>query len=301
MFCRGLWYSELMPLRSGKITAVHGITLLVLLVWAFSITHTAAEKDGLLRVYFMNVGQGDAIFIQAPNGNQLLIDGGPDNTVISELGQVMPFYDHDIDVVMASHPHSDHISGLVEVLRRYDIRTIIEAKESYDSPQFKAWKDAVADEHSQEVEAVSGTDIDLGNGAVLSVLHPFRSVAGTATKKPHDDMVAAMLKYGKTKILFTGDMEAPVEKALMGRGAGLDADVLKVGHHGSKTSTGEEFLSAVSPQVAVIEVGAKNRYRHPASSVLERLENSGISYYRTDTDGHMELVSDGERFRISKY
>ena len=239
--------------------------------------------------------------IESPAGMQVLVDGGPDNKVLSKLGEVMPFWDKDIDVVVASHPHADHIVGLMDVLNRYEVKNIVEAKESYNSPEFKAWQDAVGNEGANDIEVIAGNLIDLGDGVTLTILHPFESVAGDNPKNPHDDVVVAVLKYGELEIILTGDMEDEIERHLIMVGEDLDADVLKVGHHGSKTSTSEEFLSAVSPEAGIIQVGAKNRYGHPATEVLNRLENFGIKYYRNDTEGDIKLVSDGINYQILTY
>lgn len=282
----------------SKLKFLHFGILLVLIVFTFASSSAASQKDGLLKIYFLNVGQGDAVFIESPNGNQVLIDGGPDNSVLSELGKVMPFYDHDIDVVVASHPHSDHISGLISVLDRYKVDTIIEAKEEYDSPQFKAWQNAVQNEKAKEIEAIAGTIINLGNEVILTLIHPFESVAGTATAKPHNDVVAAMLEYRSFRLLLTGDMEKKVEENLVEAGIDIEADVLKVGHHGSKTSSTDIFLEAVQPQIGVIQVGAKNPYNHPSPDVIRQLESRGIKYYRTDADGTIKLFSNGIQYQI---
>ncbi len=284
-----------------KLSLIHLVIILCLFVFAFSTYSIASQKDGLLKVYFLNIGQGDAIFIETPSGFQLLIDGGPGNKILSKLGEVMPFYDKNIDVVVASHPHADHVVGLRDVLNRYDVKNIVEAKESYNSSEFKAWLEVVKNENANNIEAVAGKVIDLGDGATLTILHPFESVADDNPKNPHDDVVVAMLKYGELEIMLTGDMEAKVERRLILEGFDLDSDVLKVGHHGSKTSTSEEFLSAVSPEIAVIQVGAKNRYGHPAPEVLNRLGNFGIKYYRNDVDGDIKLVSDGVDYHILTY
>lgn len=284
-----------------QLKLIHLVILLSLFVFTFSTHSIASQKDGLLKIHFFDIGQGDAIFIESPSGHQVLIDGGPDNKVLSKLGEVMPFYDKDIDIVVASHPHADHIVGLMNVLERYDVKNIVEAKESYNSSEFKAWQDAVAKEGAENIEAVAGKVVDLGDGVSLTILHPFESVADDNPKNPHDDVVVAMLKYGQLEVMLTGDMEAKVERRLILAGEDLDSDVLKVAHHGSKTSTSEEFLSATTPEVAVFQVGAKNRYGHPAPEVLNRLENFGIKYYRNDTDGDIKLVSDGVNYQILKY
>ena len=287
-----------MDTNRDKIIA--GIIALVLIVLAFSSSQAAGQKDGLLKIYFLNVGQGDAIFIEAPNGNQVLVDGGPDSAVIAELARVMPFYDRSIDAVVVSHPHSDHIAGLIDVLKHYDVGYVIQAGEQYDSLEFRSWQEAVAQEHTIEIDTVAGKQINLGPEMTFTIIHPLKSVLGTATDKPHDDNVVAMLQYKHVKVLLAGDMEAAVERILVNNNIDIDADVLKVGHHGSKTSTALPFLDAVTPQAAIIQVGVKNRYKHPAELILSRLENFGATLYRTDTDGMIRLISDGTSYYLNK-
>lgn len=276
------------------------LILVCLLVLAIATGDAAGQKDGLLKVYFLDVGQGDAIFIETPNGNQVLIDGGPDEKVVSELSSVMPFYDRDIDLVVATHPHADHITGLIEVLKRYEVAHILEAKDIYKSPVFERWTRTVKEEKANETEAIVGKVFDLGNEITLTVLTPDKSYEGIVLKEPHQANVAAMLKYGSLKILLTGDMEMPMERKLLLDGQDVSANVLKIGHHGSKTSSTQMFLDGVSPKVAFIEVG-KNSYGHPSPEVLARLENSGIKYYRTDSDATTKLISDGQNYKIIKH
>lgn len=283
-----------------RFSIIHIVVVLCLVVFAYATYSAAFQKDGLLKVYFLDVGQGDAMFIEAPNGNQVLIDGGPDNKVLSELAEIMPFYDLDIDLISLSHPQEDHAAGLVEVLKKYDVKNILWAEGEYNSPIFGAWREAVKSENANEIDAVAGKMIDLGSGVILTVLFPINSMAGTFVKNPNDNSVVVMLEYKGNRFLFTGDAEAAVERKLVGMGMDLKADVLKVGHHGSNTSTTDSFLSWIKPQVAVIEVGAKNRYGHPRKEVLDRLEKNGIKYYRIDMDGMVEIVSDGNSFQIVK-
>ena len=253
----------------------------------------------MLKVYLLDVGQGDAIFIEAPNGNQVLIDGGPDNKVIQELAKVMPFYDREIDMVVATHPHADHIAGLISVLERYDVKNIMQAEEDYNSPVVSAWQDSVKNEKANEIEAIAGKIIELGNGVALKIIYPKKSLEGQTVKNPNNSSVVLMLDYKETEILLVGDIESKVEKELLNDD--IDADILKVGHHGSKTSTTAGFLEKVSPQIAFIQVGSKNKFGHPSPEVIQRLENFGIKYYRTDIDGHVEVLTDGETFQIKKY
>ncbi len=281
-----------------KLTTIHIVIVLCLSIFALSINSAASQKDGLLRVYFLDVGQGDAMFIEAPNGNQVLIDGGPGNQVLSELGKIMPFYDHDIDLIALSHPQEDHAAGLVEVLKKYDVKNILWAEGEYNSPIFGAWQEAVKTENANEIDAVAGKTIDLGSGAILTVLFPSNSSSSSFVKNPNNNSVVEMLEYKGNRILFTGDAEASIEKKLVVGGTDLKADILKVGHHGSNTSTTDGFVAAIQPQVAVIEVGAKNRYGHPRPEILSRLDMNNVKYYRTDNDGTIKIISDGKNFQI---
>jgi competence protein ComEC len=282
-----------------RLKLIHLVILLCLAVFAFSTYSSAQEKDGLLKVYFFDVGQGDAIFIETPNGNQVLIDGGPDNKILQELAGVMPFYDREIDIVVDTHPHADHIAGLIKVLERYGVKNILQAKEDYNSPVVPAWLDAVKNEKANEIEAIAGKIIELGNGVVLKIIYPKESLEGQTVKNPNNSSVVMVLDYKETEILLVGDIEAKIEKELLNDN--ISADILKIGHHGSKTSTTANFLERVGPQVAFIEVGSKNKFGHPAFEVIQRLEKNGIKYYRTDLDGHMEVITDGETFQVKKY
>src|SRR3989344_1547861 len=144
-----------------KFSLIHFVVLLCLSVFAFSTHSTASQKDGLLKIHFLDVGQGDAIFIETPNGSQVLIDGGPDSKVLQELAKVMPFYDREIDMVVATHPHADHVAGLIGVLERYDVKNILQAKEGYNSPVMPVWQETVKNEKANEIEAIDGKIIEL--------------------------------------------------------------------------------------------------------------------------------------------
>jgi len=232
----------------------------ILFVFAWSTYGSASQKDDFLKVHFFNVGQGDAIFVEAPNGNQVLIDGGPDNTVLQKLGETMPFYDKGIDVVVLTHSDADHLTGLIGVLERYEVENIVYSNIIRKSSLYDAWQEAVEKEGANIIDPVAGKVIDLGSGVTLSTAHPQSSpgvgdaplregepLAGKALNKTNNESVVLMLKYGQTEILLTGDIETKAERQIILSGADLDADILKIAHHGSKTSTLAEFLYEVSP------------------------------------------------------
>lgn len=281
-----------------QLKLVHLVTILCLLIFAISTHGIALEKDGLLKIHFLDVGQGDAIFIESPNGNQVLIDGGPDNKVLGKLSQVMPFFDKTIDLVLLTHAHADHVAGLVGVLERYDIENIVMTNSLYDSGQFRSWLDGVSNEGAKIVEALAGRKIDLGNGVELIILYPFIPQDESKPKDPNEISVVAMLKYKDFEVLLTGDLEQKQEEEILRNNLNIDSDVLKIGHHGSKTSTSDNFLKAISPEVAAISVGLKNRYGHPSPLVIDRLESSDVKYYLTSTKGDIKIISDGSYFKI---
>lgn len=252
----------------------------------------AEERGGLLTVAFLDVGQGDAIFIEAPNGNQMLIDGGPGRAVFAPLGEMMPFYDHSIDVVIATHPDADHIGGIPEVLRRYDVNFFLDPGVPSDTGTYAALLSALEESAAEYIITRRGMRLALGGGAVLEILFPDRDMAGADT---NDASIVAKLVYGDTSFLLTGDSPQKIEKYLVSiDGKNLDVDVLKAGHHGSKTSTSEGLLGFSSPATAIISAGAGNRYGHPHEEVLARLREFGVKILRTDEEGTIVMKSDGE-------
>lgn len=254
-------------------------------------------EKGALTITFFDVGQGDSIFIEAPNGNRILIDGGPDRSVLGKLTSVMPFWDHSIDLVILTHPHADHVTGLVEALKRYDVGAVLESDPKYSTPEYLEWHRLLSDRHVPVTIARAGQRVALSPFAELDILAPLASFVGVSLQNVHDAMVVSRLVYGSSSALFAGDAERSLEYRLLFSGAPLKSDVLKVGHHGSKTSTSEDFVSAVAPSFAVISVGAKNRYGHPNQQTLDTLTRFGVPTFRTDLDGDVKFVSDGRVFR----
>jgi len=260
-------------------------------VW-FAIFHTNA---GVLRVSFLDVGQGDAIFIEGPNGNQVLIDGGRDRSVTRALGDVMPFYDRSIDVVIATHPDADHIGGLPYVLERFTVGAVIENGTTAETGVYEGFARMRDESGAAIYTAVRGMVIDLGRGVYLRVLYPDGVVRGG---EANDGSIITQLIYGETEVLLTGDASKRIEEYLVVLDKGeLASEVLKAGHHGSKTSSAAAFLAAVRPQYAVISAGADNQYGHPHEEVTERFDQMQVSIIGTYDEGTITFVSDGETLR----
>lgn len=245
-----------------------------------------------LTVAFLDVGQGDAIFIEAPSGSQVLIDGGPNKKVLSELSKVMPFYDRSIDALVLTHPHQDHVGGLVEVLKRYDIDFTFDPGSSYKSAEYKEWKNLISGGGARGITVSRGTKIKIGESIWLEFLLPEANET-CEDDDIHDCMVVSKLTYGHVCFLLTGDMERNLEFKILDDD--IDCEVLKIGHHGSKTSTSDALFGAVSPDFAIIQSGKDNRYGHPHEIILNKLQAAGVSILRNDDHGAIIIRSDGER------
>lgn len=264
-------------------------------VLSFVAVRAYGLESRFLRIDFLDVGQGDAILIRAPNGNKVLIDGGPDNRVLGELGRLMPFIENKIDMLVLTHPHADHVNGLIEVFKNYKVGKVLENKTGCDTPECQAWN--FVTKQAETFQAERGQTVDLGTGIKLKIIYARPAGTGSlAFNQIHNYMLIIELVYGDESVLFMGDAEKNIEKEISR--SNITAQFLKVGHHGSKTSTARSFLEAVKPEVAFIEVGRDNRYGHPSPEVVSRLENLGIKYYRTDRDGSVELVLDGQSYLI---
>lgn len=288
------------------------ISLLVLaniLAW---MTVYDLSKPQFLEVYFFDVGQGDSTFIESPGGHQILIDGGPDEAVLEKLGKVMPFWDRSIDVLVLTHPDSDHLSGLIEVLKRYEVNYVLETDVFCESEECFEWTKTLQEEKPEIVIAKSGGSMKEGE-VKIDILYPFESLKGTVPKEINNTSAVLKLTFGEVSFFFPGDIFQSAEKEITGNLSKelLDADILKVSHHGSKISSSNDFLSAVLPELAIVSVGAeedaqgkecdnkqRNKYSHPNCEVLERLASYGIKLLRTDKNGDIKISSDGRNFKV---
>ncbi len=270
---------------------------LAALAWLAALS----SGPGELHVFFQDVGQGDAIFIVTPGGQQVLVDGGPGPLAAARaLGARMPFHDRQVEVVVLTHGHADHVTGLLEVLRRYSVRLIVERQTEYDSPPYQAWRQAVAAEGATVVQAQPGQAIALDTGVMLHVLGPPQALLKGTQSDIDNASVVLRLVYGGTSFLLAGDAFSEGEAALLASGAALDSDVLKVGHHGSRSSSTPGFLERVSPAVAVISAGADNPYGHPHAETLATLRRfvpPELTFLTRD-HGTIEVISDGHSLEV---
>jgi competence protein ComEC len=247
-------------------------------------------RAGDLTVWVFDIGQGDAIFIDGPE-KQVLIDGGPDAKVLEKLSAVMMPWNRSIDTVVLTHPHADHVNGLLPVLERYAVTNVYDSGQGYDTAEFKEFEN-LAPRHRA---IIAGEQIDLGGGATLTALWPESSYDNKEISDPNDGSVVFLLEYGDTTMLLAGDAGVDEEETW----TSPHVDVLKAGHHGSRTSSSEDLLQTITPNAAIISVGAVNDYGLPDEDVQSRFAKSGIIVYRTDIHGDIRVRTLGGEPEIS--
>ena len=287
------------PSPRRHLMPVPGLALLAVLAIAVALLALNQPDRGRLSVTVMDVGQGDAILIEGPRGNRVLVDGGPGPQPIENaLGRNLPFDDRRLDLVVLTHPQADHLAGLEAVLQDYDVRAVLDSPVANGTRAYKEWKAELQSAGVTVTTADRGQFIDLGDGATLDVLSPDADDPLLPTYDLNTDSTVLRLTMGDASFLLTGDLDAAGEANLIRAGADLHATVLKVGHHGSDTSSSPAFLTRVSPQIAAISVGAHNTFGHPTQTVLDRL--SGDLVLRTDQQGDVHFETDGTQIWVDR-
>ncbi len=232
----------------------------------------------------LDVGQGDALFIESPSGTQVLVDGGPPKKILNELSKIMSPFDRSIDALIITNPDADHIAGFLDVLRLYDVGEVFEAGSLTDSKTYQSLRDEMKKKNIPDILARKGMRFDLGGGVFIDILFPDRDVRAWAT---NDASVVGRLSYGDISIMLSGDATVKTEKIILSENKkeNLQSGILKVGHHGSRTSSSREFVGAVSPRYAFISDGKNNKYGHPHKETLDTLAMLGAKVLRTDLSG----------------
>jgi competence protein ComEC len=264
----------------------------ILFLWA-----SPANAAPPLRIEFLAVGQGDAALITSPTGKTILIDGGPHEAGPVLAARLRTRAAHPLDLVLLTHRHADHLGGLAEVVRSFEVRMYMDAPFPHPTPGYAALMEALAVRAVPVRAAARGRRIDIGGGAWLTLLSPPEPALRRTRSDVNANSVVVRLDYRETSALFAADAEAATERWLLASGQPLTASVLKVAHHGSRYASGRAFLRAVSPQVAIISVGKPNEYGHPAPETLARLAQRGARVYRTDRDGTVVVELDGATVR----
>ncbi len=263
------------------------------------LKHTPVN-DGMLCAWFIDVGQGDCIFLESPSGKTMLIDSG-EGKYYDDINEFLTCQGVDaLDVVIATHPHSDHIGSMQNIIQDYSIGAFYMTDAVHTTVTFERMLDALEDNDITVYQAAAGAEpfIEWDPDVEVKILSPFEEAD---YKDLNDESIMIRVKYGDTSILFTGDAESGAENIAMSRlpASLFKADVLKLGHHGSSTSSGEAFLNAVSPQIAVGMMGKENKYGHPHQETVDLLERLEIKLYRTDIDGTVRVMLDGKDINVS--
>ena len=279
------------------------LTLSAILLFAVGslITHEYLRlPDGHLHIYFLDVGQGDSALIVTPSGHQIVVDGGRDDTTLMYLGRYMPLFDRSIDLLVMSHPQMDHMFSFPDILRRYTVGHILMTGVDYKLARYRELLSLIKAQHIPVWVADPTHDIHLDDGVTLDIVWPPPTLLGKEMKDVNNSSIVLRVLYqtGATltqelpigRAIFTGDMEEKEERAVLASGADIRADVLKVGHHGSKTSSGTGFLLAIHPKSAVISCSKDNTYGHPHKVILERFKHLGIPVHVTAWEGTVEVT-----------
>ena len=246
----------------------------------------------------LDVGQGEALFIESPTGTQIMFDGGGAKSVLGPLARAMSPFDKSIDALVITNPDADHIGGFVDILKNYTVGGVFEPGTINDSKLYQNVKDQIKNKKIPNILARRGMRLHLGGGAFIDILFPDRDVY---TWAPNDGSIVARLVYGNTSLMLTGDSTTMTEKIILSKSSktGLSSTVLKVGHHGSRTSTGAAFIKAVSPSYTLISDGKNNTYGHPHRETLDVLTEFGAKIFRTDILGTIVMRSDGQNVKFS--
>ncbi len=271
-----------MPYKLYKILTTLAIVGIFLALPVFWVTLSAENK---LEIAFLDVGQGDASLIKTPFGQNILIDGGADYKVIEELEKELQWWDRAIDLMILTHPHDDHVAGLIFVLERYNVKKILYTGVVHSAPAYLEWLKIVKAKNIPLMIIDRPQKIIFGNDCFLNIIYPRQSLLGKSVSNLNNSSIIAELDCENKTVLFMGDAEIEVEEELIKTGDLRSVEILKVGHHGSNTSSHQEFLEMVNPQKAIISSGIGNKFGHPSLRIIKRLERLGAEVLRTDIEG----------------
>lgn len=253
--------------------------------------------DGKLHVSMLDIGQGDAILIESPEGKRILVDGGPDNSVLQRLGEQLPFFENTIDLMIISHPHADHINGLVEVLKRYDVKKVLLTGIAYPNATYDEFLKTIQEKNIPFEFPIASEDYLIEPDLTLDILYPTKKIFGETFDNANNSSIVAKLNFGETSLMLTGDAEKEEEAEILKQPFDVNAKLLKTGHHGSKTSSSPPWIAAVNPDNALISAGKDNQFKHPHEETMKLFANKNIQTFVTKDLGTIEFVSDGKAWK----
>lgn len=251
-----------------------------------------------LKITVLDVGQGDSILIQTPNQQRILIDAGPNAAVIHELAEVIPFWDREIDVILLTHPDTDHVAGFNDVLQRYKVGSLLTTDADADSAAFVSFRRAVKELGVKQRLFGRGLAVSLGNNVRLTGIWP-NQPSDNSFADQNDSSIVGVLEFNNFEMLLTGDIDTEIANTISQQGQFANVDVLKVPHHGSKYGLTQQHLSILQPVVSIISVGKPNRYGHPSPATIQLLLNANSRILQTSQDGRIEIVVNQAGFSLN--
>lgn len=263
-----------------------------LLIWSRVIF---ADSGSDITVHILDIGQGDAILISLPNNEQTLIDGGPDDAVLTQISKYMPPFDRKIEHVVLTHPHADHVTGLVKVVERYEVGEVLETGIDYSSAIYKRWRDDIKNKNIPDRQIRQGEEY-LWGPARFEVLWPDNSsVSSSSDSGINNTSVVGRLVFGESEVMLMGDAEKEVQERLCSFDKSkLESDAIKVAHHGSSNGVSECLFKSISAETAVISAGKGNKYGHPHAEALKLISRYVYKILRTDEKGTISCAMDGQ-------
>ncbi len=281
-------------IQNWRIYLLIFLALLTLAIWSAYFK----EPDSNLHIFIFDIGQGDSELIQKGN-YQILIDGGPDDSVIAQLGKVMPLEDREIEEIILTHPHADHVTGLVDVLEHYKVDRIVYSKVDYSSNIYQSFISKIEEKNIPVTNPNIGETEDVFDQGKITYLWPGKN-AESYKENLNNTSEVFRFDYGKFSGLFTGDAELPVWQEIISKNKNLILNItfLKVAHHGSNTGTSDEIASTIDPHIAIISCGQNNKYGFPHKKTIGALEKIGADIYRTDLLGTINISTNGENWSV---
>lgn len=273
------------------------LTLSLVFLFGLFVFQSLKHADGRLHVVFCNIGQGDGIFIRTPQGSDIVVDGGPDETILKCLEKHMPFWDRDIELVFATHPDADHITGLESILKSYTVKSFNTSQKSKGTAVFRRINALIESNHVLFRYLVKDDVYRISDGVEIKTYWPTQEYVSSDINGKLDTnsfSLVQVVQFGNFKTLLTGDIEFEILDKLFA--SGLTIDIFKLPHHGSKTGVDAQTFELIKPSLSIISAGKNNRYHHPSPQVLELLKKFGLQYKNTAEVGEVEIVSDGKSY-----
>jgi len=276
-----------MDSKKKSVFSIFVLLGLVVILVVLGGSYLNPSTKSAIALTFLDVGQGDATLIVTPNGQDVLIDGGPNDSVVAGLDENVPFYSHKLDAVVLTHPHADHVDGLVAVAKKYQISRVYMSGVTHTAPGYIAFLDVLKEKNVPVQLVKAGDKLEFEDGIRLDFLYPLTTLKDQKVENLNLTSIVSRLSWGKSSALIMGDLESEGQERLLASGQILKSEILKVSHHGSKDSADAKFLAAVDPKYAVISVGKDNMFHHPSQDMLTALV--GRIVYRTDYDGDIRF------------